>query len=74
MVNTRGLVLAAVLGAASTGCMDFEGLEGDRPIKTNVPGIEISELFPLQAKIADKFSIVRSLHHDDGDHDHVSFH
>ena len=38
------------------------------PIKTNVPGIEISELFPLQAKIADKFSIVRSLHHDDGDH------
>ena len=38
------------------------------PIKTNVPGIEISELFPLQAKIADKFSIVRSLHHDTGDH------
>jgi uncharacterized protein DUF1501 len=39
-----------------------------RPIRTNVPGIEISELFPLQAKIADRFSIVRSLHHDDGDH------
>ena len=39
-----------------------------RPIRTNVPGIEISELMPLQAKIADKFSIVRSLHHDDGDH------
>ncbi|HUF63967.1 MAG TPA: DUF1501 domain-containing protein [Verrucomicrobiales bacterium] len=39
-----------------------------RPIKTNVPGIEISELFPLQAKIADRFSIVRSLYHDDGDH------
>ena len=38
------------------------------PIKTNVSGIEISELFPLQAKIADKFSIVRSLHHDTGDH------
>lgn len=38
------------------------------PIKTNVPGIEITELFPLQAKIADKFSIVRSLHHDNGDH------
>ena len=34
------------------------------PIKTNVPGIEVTELFPLQAKIADKFSIVRSLHHD----------
>ena len=39
-----------------------------RPIRTNVPGIEISELFPKQAKIADKFSIVRSLHHDTGDH------
>lgn len=39
-----------------------------RPIKTNVSGIEISELFPLQAKIADKFSIVRSLNHGTGDH------
>jgi hypothetical protein len=39
-----------------------------RPIRTNVPGIEISELFPLQAKIADKFSLIRSLHHDSGDH------
>ncbi|MCP4192475.1 MAG: DUF1501 domain-containing protein [Planctomycetaceae bacterium] len=39
-----------------------------RPIRTNVPGIELTELFPKQAKIADKFSIVRSLHHDTGDH------
>ena len=39
-----------------------------RPIPTNVPGMEITELFPLQAKIADLFSIVRSLHHDTGDH------
>lgn len=39
-----------------------------RPIRTNVPGIEISELFPRQARIADSFSIVRSLHHDNGDH------
>jgi hypothetical protein len=39
-----------------------------QPIKTNVLGIEISELFPLQAKIADKFSIVRSLNHGTGDH------
>src|SRR5580698_8801049 len=33
---------------------DFRGIW--RPIKTNVPGIEFSELFPKQAKIADKFS------------------
>src|SRR5262245_41854780 len=26
-----------------------------KPIRTNVPGMEISELFPHQAKIADKF-------------------
>ena len=39
-----------------------------RPIRTNVEGIEVTELFPKQAKVADKFSIVRSLHHDTGDH------
>jgi hypothetical protein len=38
------------------------------PIKTNVPGMEVTELYPLQAKCADKFSVVRSLHHDNGDH------
>jgi uncharacterized protein (DUF1501 family) len=38
------------------------------PIRTNVPGFEISELFPRQAKMAERFSIVRSLHHDTGDH------
>ncbi len=30
-----------------------------RPIRTNVPGIEICELMPMQAKVADKFAIVR---------------
>jgi hypothetical protein len=39
-----------------------------KPIRTKVPGIDISELFPKQAKVADKFSIIRSLHHDTGDH------
>lgn len=38
------------------------------PMRTNVPGMEVTELFPRQAKIADKFSIIRSLHHDTGDH------
>ena len=37
-------------------------------IPTNVPGIDICELFPRQAQIADKFSLVRSLHHDIGIH------
>ncbi len=38
------------------------------PIATNVPGMNICEHFPLQAKLADKFSLVRSLHHDVGIH------
>ncbi|MBI2806284.1 MAG: DUF1501 domain-containing protein [Planctomycetes bacterium] len=39
-----------------------------RPIRTRVPGFDITELFPKQALITDKFSMVRSLHHDTGDH------
>ncbi len=34
------------------------------PIRTNVPGIEICEYMPMQAQMADKFSIIRSLHHE----------
>jgi uncharacterized protein (DUF1501 family) len=32
-----------------------------RPIRTNVPGMDISELLPLQAKIADKLAIIRNM-------------
>jgi hypothetical protein len=39
-----------------------------KPIKTNVSGMEISELFPLQAKIADKFSLIRSVSHGNFGH------
>jgi hypothetical protein len=39
-----------------------------KPIRTRVPGFDITELFPKQARVTDKFSIVRSLHHDTGDH------
>jgi hypothetical protein len=31
------------------------------PIRTNVPGVEICEHFPMQAKIFDKLAVVRSL-------------
>ena len=34
-----------------------------KPIKTNVPGIEISENFPRMAKHADKYALVRSMYH-----------
>jgi len=39
-----------------------------QPISTNVPGIEICELLPNLAKMADKFSLVRSLHHNRNEH------
>lgn len=33
------------------------------PIKTKSPDIQISEIFPLHAKLADKFSLVRTCYH-----------
>ncbi len=40
-----------------------------RPIKTKVPGIEICEEFPRIAKMADKFTFIRSMVGSDGPHD-----
>jgi len=42
-----------------------------RPIKTNVPGIRISELLPRQAKLADKFAVVRSATWEEPDHQRI---
>src|SRR4051794_9636860 len=39
-----------------------------KPIPTNVPGIDVCELFPRQAQVMDKMAIVRSLHHTTADH------
>lgn len=44
-------------------------IRGDfRPIATNVPGLEICELFPKHARIADKYNIIRSIAHTFADH------
>ncbi len=34
-----------------------------KPISTNVDGIQISEIFPRMAKLADKYSLIRSVYH-----------
>ncbi len=34
-----------------------------KPIKTNVPGIEISENFPRMAQQADKYTLIRGMYH-----------
>jgi uncharacterized protein (DUF1501 family) len=39
-----------------------------KPIATTVPGLELCELFPQQAKLADKVAVIRSLHHTTSDH------
>lgn len=40
-----------------------------KPIQTNVPGVEICELFPRMAQVMDKFVIVRSIADSDDQHD-----
>jgi Protein of unknown function (DUF1501) len=46
-----------------------ENIRGEfRPIETRVPGILISEHFPLLADRADRLAIVRSVHHADVNH------
>jgi hypothetical protein len=34
-----------------------------RPIATNVPGMQVTEIFPRVARHADKFSLIRSVYH-----------
>ncbi len=39
-----------------------------KPIATAIPGVQVSELLPGHARLLDRTSIIRSLHHDNGDH------
>jgi hypothetical protein len=39
-----------------------------QPIGTSVPGVVLSEKLPFQAKVMDRLSIVRSVHHENGIH------
>ena len=45
---------------------EIRGIFG--PISTRVAGLRVSELLPLHAKIADKFTLVRSMSHTGGGH------
>jgi hypothetical protein len=40
------------------------------PISTNVPGTFVCESLPLHAKLMDKVTLIRSVHHDNSDHQH----
>ncbi len=39
-----------------------------RPIATNVPGLDLCEIFPRLAQIADKYTVIRSVHHEMASH------
>lgn len=39
-----------------------------QPIETTVPGLEVCELMPLHTKIADKYTVIRSIAHTFNDH------
>lgn len=43
-----------------------------QPIATNVPGIDVCELLPRHAQVADRFSLIRSIGHNFGDHGDAS--
>src|SRR5438128_1205691 len=64
----RAIIMVYLNGGPSH--MDMYDLKPDapveyrgefRPIRTNVPGMDICELMPLQAKIADRLAIVRNM-------------
>ncbi len=45
----------------------------DHPIATNVAGIQINELLPELAKLADKYSIIRSMTHGSSAHETAAY-
>lgn len=51
---------------------DYTG-QLDAPITTNVPGIQIGQLLPELAKIADKYSLIRSMTHGNNGHETASY-
>ena len=68
--DQRSVIMIFNLGAPSQ--LDLFDMKPDaseeirgpfKPIHTNIPGIDISEILPLHAKHADKFSLVRSCFH-----------
>jgi len=45
----------------------------NHPIDTNVPGIKIGELLPELAKMADKYSLIRSMTHRNNGHETAAY-
>src|SRR5262245_29976002 len=73
LVSTPGKAQACILlwlegGPAQMDTWDPKPSSGFKPISTNAPGIQISEIFPRISKHMDKLSIVRSMHTEENNH------
>ena len=55
-------------GVSQVDTWDPKPNSGFKPISTNVPGIQISELLPRVARHMDKLAIIRSMHTEEIDH------
>ena len=55
-------------GISHTDSWDLKNHSGFKPIATNAPGIQISEIFPNVARHMDKLSIIRSMKSDERNH------
>ena len=64
---------ACILLWLEGGCSHIDSWDpkpnsGFKPISTNVPGIQVSELFPRIAQHMDKLAIIRSMHTEENNH------
>jgi hypothetical protein len=75
--STRNTSVILIWLDGGPGHMDMYDMKPDapaeyrgiwRPIRSRVSGFDVTELYPKQARITNLFSVVRSLHHDTGDH------
>ncbi|MEE3366470.1 MAG: DUF1501 domain-containing protein [Planctomycetota bacterium] len=75
--DTKNKAVIMIFLAGGVSHQDFVDLKPNspkevrgefNPIPTNVPGIDICELNPRMAKMADKFAIIRSIVDSDGAH------
>lgn len=75
--STRNTSVIMIWLDGGPGHMDMYDMKPDapaeyrgiwRPIRSRVPGFDVTELYPKQARITNLFSMVRSLYHNTGDH------
>jgi len=60
-------------GQSHLDTWDVKGNSAFKPISTNVPGIQISELLPKVAKHMDKLAIIRSMKNESNSHHEGSY-